>query len=150
MVYCFSKSDCELLTKRLGNQGIFAEHYHSELTYAEKLRAYSNWMSGVTLVCIAIVGCWNSVVSVLMFFFPGHVRYFIFWYGHRQERYDVVVLKCCGSWSLTFLLRFIGHRRPIRDASNDAKVNWRILSRVRSGWTWQQCGPLHLVLQILQ
>jgi superfamily II DNA helicase RecQ len=57
IVYCFSKSDCELLTKRLGNQGIFAEHYHSELTYAEKLRAYSNWMSGVTLVCIAIGGC---------------------------------------------------------------------------------------------
>jgi hypothetical protein len=37
------------------------------LTYAEKLRAYSNWMSGVTLVCIAIGGCWNTVVSVLMF-----------------------------------------------------------------------------------
>ncbi|EFX69280.1 hypothetical protein DAPPUDRAFT_329283 [Daphnia pulex] len=46
-------SDCELLAKRLGNQGIFAEHYHSELTYAEKLRAYSNWMSGVTLVMCA-------------------------------------------------------------------------------------------------
>ncbi|XP_046438883.1 Bloom syndrome protein homolog [Daphnia pulex] len=53
IVYCFSKSDCELLTKRLGNQGIFAEHHHSELTYAEKLRAYSNWMSGVTLVMCA-------------------------------------------------------------------------------------------------
>ncbi len=56
IVYCFSKSDCEWLAMELGKLGIPAEHYHSDVTYGDRVGAYSNWVTGKTLVSISIGG----------------------------------------------------------------------------------------------
>ncbi|XP_046649301.1 Bloom syndrome protein homolog [Daphnia pulicaria] len=53
IVYCFSKTDCEWLAMELCKLGIPAEHYHSDVTYGDRVGAYSNWMTGKTLVMCA-------------------------------------------------------------------------------------------------
>jgi hypothetical protein len=43
-------NDCELLASKLVAVGIPANFYHSQLSEVGKIKAYYNWMEGLSLV----------------------------------------------------------------------------------------------------
>jgi hypothetical protein len=65
IIYFFSMNDCELLASKLVAVGIPANFCHSQLSEVGKIKAYFNWMEGLSLVFFSA----NNFLCLLMFFF---------------------------------------------------------------------------------
>jgi superfamily II DNA helicase RecQ len=57
IIYCLARQKCEDVAKELRNSyGLSAQHFHAQMSAAEKERALNDWQNGLCKIIVATVG----------------------------------------------------------------------------------------------
>lgn len=79
IIYCFSRKECEEVSRLLRDQyGLKTAHYHAKIQQAEKKSTQERWQSGDIKIIVSTVSV-DTIYTKLLSKLVDRI-----WYGHRQ------------------------------------------------------------------